>query len=352
MRYPARFTTLLALSLAALGSAALAADAPLDLSQLEPHARAFIEGLAARGGPPLYTLPVQDARAFLDAVQAETAPSVPPPADIEDCALPVGPTGSVPIRIVRPQGSSGSLPVVMYFHGGGWILGDENTHDRLIREIADGAQAAVVFVKYTPSPEATFPVPLEQAYAATAYIAQNGASLGLDASRLAVAGDSVGGNMATVVARLAKDRGGPAICYQALFYPVTDGSFDTGSYQQFADGPWLTKRAMQWFFDAYAPSPVDRESPDVSPLRASLAQLQGLPPALVITDENDVLRDEGEAYAHALMQAGVPVTAVRYLGMIHDFMMLNALADSPPQKSAIALASAELRDALGGERHP
>jgi acetyl esterase len=324
-----------------------AADASPALAQVEPHTRAFIEALAARGGPPLYALPVQAAREVLDGLQAAHAPAVPVPADIEDEVIPGGPTGSVPIRIVRPAGSSGVLPVIVYFHGGGWILGNERTHDRLIREIATGARAAVFFVKYTPSPEARFPVPLEQAYHATRYIADHAACFGVDPTRLAVAGDSVGGNMAAVVARLARDRGGPEIRFQALFYPVTDARFDTESYRRFAEGPWLTRRAMEWFFDAYAPDRADRERPDVAPLRAPIAALRGLPPALVITDENDVLRDEGEAYAHALMEAGVRVKAVRVLGTIHDFMMLNALANTTPTRVAIELASGELREALG-----
>jgi acetyl esterase len=325
---------------------ALASSAPF-LANLEPVTQAFIDTLTARGGPPIYTLTPHAARASLDALQAEYASSLSvAPAEVVDDVIPVGPTGSVPIRIVRPQGSAAGLPIVMYFHGGGWILGNERTHDRLIRAIAARAQAAVVFVKYTPSPEAQFPVPLEQAYAATKYLAENAPRFGLDGSRLAVAGDSVGGNMATVVARLAKDRGGPEIRHQALFYPVTDASFDTGSYQRFAGGPWLTRAAMEWFFDAYAPKLADRPTPEVSPLRSSLDQLRGLPPTLLITDENDVLRDEGEAYAHALMRAGVVVTAVRYLGTIHDFMMLDALADTPASLGATALAGDTLRAAL------
>jgi len=367
MRCPSHLTTFVALSLIAVAGAgcglapssdrassldgvgiratlALPAAKAAAAAQLDPQTQAFIDGLAAKGGPPLYTLPVQAARAVLDGLQASRGPRIP--AEIEDRVLPVGPTGSVSIRIVRPPASSGVLPVVMYFHGGGWILGNEDTHDRLVREIANRAQAAVVFVSYTPSPEAQFPVPVEEAYAATKYVAESGASLGLDPSRLAVAGDSVGGNMATVVARLARERGGPAIRYQVLCYPVTDASFDDGSYQEFADGPWLTRAAMKWFFDAYAPRLADRERPEVSPLRASQDQLRGLPPALVITDENDVLRDEGEAYAHALMRAGVRVTAVRYLGTIHDFMMLDALADTPAARSAVALVSDELRRVL------
>lgn len=312
--------------------------------KLEPATLAFVDAVKAQGGPPINKLPVERARAILETLQAASGTLVP--AESEDREIPVGPTGSVGIRIVRPAGSTEPLPVIMYFHGGGWILGSESTHDRLVRSLANDANAAVVFVKYTPSPEAQFPIPLEQAYAATQYIAEQGASLGLDPTRIALAGDSVGGNMAAVVARLAKERGGPTILFQALFYPVTDARFDTRSYRRFAKGPWLTRAMMKWFFKAYAPLRADRKRPDVSPLRASLAQLRGLPPALVITGENDVLRDEGEAYAHKLMRAGVPVKAVRVLGTIHDFMMLNPLADTPPAKAAVALAADELRRAL------
>jgi acetyl esterase len=240
------------------------------------------------------------------------------------------------------------LPAIIYIHGGGWILGDESIYDRLIRQIANEADAAVVFVNYTPSPEAHYPVALEQAYTAASYVAAHGSSLNLDASRMAVAGDSVGGNMATALTMLAKQRGGPHLRYQALFYPVTDAKFTDASYQEFANGPWLTKTNMEWFWQAYIPNPADRLVPTASPLEATPAELQGLPPAMVITDENDVLRDEGEAYAHKLMQAGVTVTAVRYLGAIHDFVMLNALAASPEAIGAVAQASAALHTALAG----
>jgi len=318
-------------------------------AQLDPQTQTFVDALAGKGGPPIYKLSIPDARAVLDTLQEAETPALPSIlANVEDHVLPVGPLGSVSIRIVRPTGSSEFLPVIMYFHGGGWILGNERTHHRLIREIAHGARAAVVFVKYTPSPEAQFPIPIEEAYAATKYIAENGGSLGLNPSRLAVAGDSVGGNMTAAVTLLAKARGGPEINYQALFYPVTDARFNTPSYQQFANGPWLTRAAMRWFFDAYAPNLTDRRKPEVSPLRASIDQLRGLPPALIITDENDVLRDEGEAYAHKLMRAGVPVKAVRVLGTIHDFMMLKPLANTPAVRGAITLASEELRKALCG----
>jgi acetyl esterase len=269
-----------------------------------------------------------------------------PAADVEDRVLPVGPKGSTRVRIVRPAGSKERLPVVVYFHGAGWVMGDVTTHDRLVRELANGARAVVVFVDYDRAPENHFPVAIEEGYAVTKYVAEHPEQFNVDASRLAIAGDSSGGNMVAVVSLLAKERGGPPIRFQLLFYPVTDANFDTGSYRAFADGPWLTREAMKWFWDAYAPDEGRREDPHVSPLRASLAQLAGLPPALVITDENDVLRDEGEAYAAKLSQAGVKVTQVRYLGTIHDFVMLNGLADTPATRSAIDLASATLRQAL------
>jgi len=310
---------------------------------LELHTQEFIDGLA--GAPPIYTLSPTEARSVL--TRAQSIPVGKPSAQVEDITLPVGPTGSVPIRIVRPTGGAGVLPVVMYFHGGGWILGDRDTHDRLVREIAVGAQAVVVFVDYARAPEARYPVAIEQAYAATRYVADNAAELRIDPLRLAVAGDSVGGNMAAAVTLMANQRRGPKIAFQVLFYPVTDSGFDTPSYNQFGDGPWLTKRAMQWFWDAYLPDPTARKQPTATPLNASLDQLASLPEALVIVDENDVLRDEGEAYARKLSDAGVRVISVRYNGTIHDFVMLNALADTPATRGAIAQAVGALRRALG-----
>ncbi len=317
-----------------------------DYSAIQPKTRALLEALDGQGGPPLYTLSYRDARAVLD--KAQSIPVFKQPAEIEDANVRGGPKGEVSIRIVRPKPrGEGPLPVVMYFHGGGWILGNKETHDRLVREIANGSQAAVVFVNYTPSPEARYPTSIEEAYAATRYVAENGASMGLDPSRLAVAGDSVGGNMTAAVTILAKQRGGPKIGHQLLFYPVTDASFDTGTYRQFAGGPWLTRSAMKWFWDAYAPDLSKRNEPTAPPLRATVEELRGLPPALVITDENDVLRDEGEAYAHKLNEAGVRVTATRYLGTVHDFMLLNAFTDDPAPRGAIAQATAFLREAFG-----
>jgi acetyl esterase len=318
---------------------------PTDPAQpvLEPHTLEFVDSLV--GAPPIYTLSPADARSVL--AQAQSTPVGKPSAQIEDVTFPLGPTGSVPVRIVRPTGTTEPLPAVVYFHGGGWVLGDRDTHDRLIREIAVGAEAALVFVDYARSPEARYPVAIEQAYAATRYLADNGASLRVDPLRLAVAGDSVGGNIAAVVTLMAKQRRGPKIALQVLFYPVTDAGFDTPSYTRFADGPWLTKRAMQWFWDAYLPDPAARKQPTAAPLNASLDQLAGLPEALVITDENDVLRDEGEAYARKLSNAGVRVTSVRFNGTIHDFVMLNALADTPATRGAIAQAVNALKHGLG-----
>ena len=311
---------------------------------LEATTQAFVDSLASQGGKPIYELSYKDARKVLEDAQAKPVTRLA--ADIEDKVLPVGPTGEVSVRIFRPPNPKGRLPTVMYFHGGGWVLGSKDTHDRLLRDLTNGAQAAFVFVNYTPSPEAQFPVPIEQDYAATKYIAEHGGEFGLDTSRLAVAGDSVGGNMVAVVTQLAKERKGPPIRYQALLYPVTDAGMKTASYSEFANGPWLTKPAMEWFWDAYAPKKEDRKKTTASPLSATTEQLKGLPPALVIVDENDVLRDEGEAYAKRLIEAGVDVTAVRVLATHHDFAMLNALAGTPACKAAIQLTSEKLAAAL------
>jgi acetyl esterase len=269
------------------------------------------------------------------------------PADIRTLTLPVGPTGKTQVHVVRPQDATGRLPVIVYFHGGGWILGNFKTHERLIRAIANGAQATVVFVDYEPSPEAKYPVAIEQDYAVTKYVAEHGEEFDVDASRLAIAGDSVGGNMVAVVSLLAKERNGPKIAFQVMFYPVTDANLNHDSYETFADGPWLSRPAMKWFWDAYLPAAAAVTDIHISPLNASIEDLRGLPPALVITDENDVLRDEGEAYARKLMQAGVPTVATRYDGMVHDFVMLNALADAPPTHFAVRQATDALRSALG-----
>jgi acetyl esterase len=311
---------------------------------LEPAAQALADALAAGGGPPLYTLTPDDARAVLD--KAQSGDVAMPPAEVEQHTIPGGPDGRVSVTVVRPVGANGSLPAVVYTHGGGWVLGSFATHERLVRDLTAQTGAAFVFVNYPRSPEARYPVAIEQSYATLSWVAERGGELGLDGSRLAVAGESVGGNMTAAVTLLAKERGGPAIRYQALLYPVTDAAFDTDTYGQFAEGPWLTREAMKWFWDAYLPDASQRSEPTASPLRATLEQLRGLPPALVITDEADVLRDEGEAYGRKLRQAGVDVTAVRYEGVCHDFMMLNALAETNANRDATAQTARALTAAL------
>jgi acetyl esterase len=307
---------------------------------MEPATRAFLEKINALRGPKIYEMSAEEARGALNQVQA--AAEVPKmPVDIQDLKVPGGTRGQVNVRIVRP-------PVIMYYHGGGWVLGDFNTFDRLVRALCNLVNAAVVFVDYTHSPEAKYPVAIEEDYSAAAYVAQNGERLNVDTSRMAVAGDSVGGNMAAVTAILAKQRGGPCIRYQVLFYPVTDANFDTPSYRQFASGYWLERDGMKWFWDNYLPDKGERKQPTVSPLQASADLLKGLPPALVITNEYDVLRDEGEAYARKLMEAGVRTTAVRFLGAIHDMVMLNALAGTPAARGAVELASVKLCEVFAG----
>jgi acetyl esterase len=322
----------------------LAVATQASAGQLEPSTQAFVDALAAKGGQPIYKLPVPQARQVLEDAQSGQVAKLP--VGKQEIAFDDAKAGRVSLTVIRPRGVTGTLPAVLYIHGAGWVLGSENTHDRLVRQLAHGARAAVVFVNYSRAPEAKFPVQDEQAYAAARWVVQHGKEHGIDGSRMAIAGDSVGGNMTAAVTLMAKERGGPSFAYQVLFYPVTDADFDNGSYRQFADGPWLTRPAMKWFWDAYVPNEADRKNPLVTPLNASLDQLRGLPPALVITDENDVLRDEGEAYAHKLMDAGVDVTATRYLGTIHDFVMLNALGDTPAAKAAVEQASGKLRAAL------
>ncbi|WP_424358115.1 alpha/beta hydrolase [Methanocella sp. MCL-LM] len=304
---------------------------------IEPEAKAFLDKINSARGPPIYKMTPADARAALTKVQHASKVSLPP-ADIEDLSILGGPRGRVSLRIVRPEGSTETLPAIMYFHGGGWVLGDKSTHDRLVREIADMTNSAVVFVDYSRSPEARYPVAIEECYRATEYIAESGEHHRIDGSSLVVAGDSVGGNMAAVVLMMAKQRKGPEIRLHVMFYPVTDAGMDTSSYRQYAEGYWLSREAMKWFWDQYLPDKAERKQPLASPLQASVDQLAGLPPAVIVTGEFDVLRDEGEAYAHKLIEAGVSVTAVRCIGTIHDFVMLNALAQSQATRCAIDLA--------------
>jgi acetyl esterase/lipase len=309
---------------------------------LEPAAAAFAEATA--NPPYLFDLPPAEGRKAVDEVQSGEIER--PAVDEEWITVPGGPTGSVRARIVKPAGATGTLPVIIYIHGAGWVFGNAHTHDRLVRELAVGANAAVVFPEYDLSPEARYPVAIEQNYAVARWVVTEGAGKGLDASRIAVAGDSVGGNMAAALTLMAKERGDVPLVQQVLFYPVTDASFDTGSYHRFAEGYFLRRDAMQWFWDQYTTDPTERGQITASPLRATVEQLTGLPPALVITAEADVLRDEGEAYANRLRQADVPVVATRYQGIIHDFVMLNALRETNAAQAAITQAAHTLHTAL------
>lgn len=311
---------------------------------LEPAAQELAD---ATSRPPfLYELGPEGARKVLDDVQS--APVDKPDVAEKWITVPAE-VGDVRVRIVKPVDGQGTLPVVLYVHGGGWVLGNAATHDRLVRELAVGANAAVVFVEYDRSPEVGYPVAIEQAYATARWITSKGAEEGLDASRLSVAGDSVGGNMAAALTLLAKQRGDVTFLHQSLYYPVTDAAQDTESYREFADGPFLTAKAMAWFWDCYTSDPAQRAEITASPLRATLEQLADLPPALVIVDENDVLRDEGEAYARKLTQAGVPTTSIRYNGTLHDFMMLNPLRPTQATTAAMDQAVRTLRTVLHGK---
>jgi acetyl esterase len=309
---------------------------------LEPAAAEFA---AATANPPyLFDLGPVEGRKVVDEVQA--GDDAKPAVEEEWVTVAGGPTGAVQTRVVRPAGAHGPLPVIIYIHGAGWVFGNAHTHDRLVRELAVGAGAAVVFPEYDLSPESRYPTAIEQNYAVARWVVTDGSDKGLDASRIAVAGDSVGGNMAAALTLMAKYRGDVPLVQQVLFYPVTDAAFETPSYREFATGYFLRRDAMEWFWDQYTTDPEQRAQITASPLRATTEQLTGLPPALVITAEADVLRDEGEAYASKLRQAGVPVVATRYQGIIHDFVMLNALRGTNAAEAAITQAVTALRDAL------
>ncbi|MDZ7322625.1 MULTISPECIES: alpha/beta hydrolase [Kosakonia] len=330
---------LIAMSLVASSvSTAWAADAPTPTAGVAK----FLSALNSSGGKPIEQLSPQDARQVL--IGAQQGAKLPP-ADVSEKTITVN-GQPLKLTIVKPQGATGTLPVFMFFHGGGWVLGDYPTHERLVRDLVNGSGAAAVFVNYTPSPEAHFPVAINQAYEATRWVAEHGKEIGVDGSRLALAGNSVGGNMVAAVALQAKEHHTPAIRYQVMFWPVTDARFETGSYNQFSNGYFLSKNMMKWFWDNYTTKESDRRNILASPLEASSAQLKGLPPTLIQTAELDVLRDEGEAFGRKLDAAGVPVTVTRYNGMIHDYGLLNALSEEPTVRTALSQAAHELRTHL------
>jgi acetyl esterase len=310
---------------------------------LEPITQEFVDG-ATVCNSKIDELTIGAARATLVAMQ--TKPTGKPVTLAQAIVAPVGPKGFVNLHLIRPPEIPHPLPVIVLFHGGGWALGDASTHDRLARELAVGTRAAVAIVEFSRTPESRFPIAIEEAYAATRFIAENSAPFGLDGSRIAIVGDGTGGNIATAITLLCKERGGPRISLQVLFYPVTGANFETTSYRTFEKGPWLTKQAMENYWAAYIPNEADREAATATPLNATVDQLRGLPDALIITAECDVLRDEGEAYARKLCEANVRVTCSRYLGTIHDFVMLNAIADAPAARGAIAQVIHALRATL------
>lgn len=331
--------TLLAAALLAMSATQAGAAS---LPGVERHTAGFLK--AIEGGKPIEKMRPHEARAVLVRAQADAkAPLAPAEVSEKTVALDGKP---VKLTIVRPAGAKGTLPAFMYFHGGGWVLGDYPTHERLVRDLVAGSGATAVFVNYTPSPEAGYGVAIREAYAATRWVAEHGAQIGVDGKRLAVAGNSVGGNMAAVVSLMAKEQGAPALRAQVLLWPVTDANFDNASYKEFANGHFLTRDMMVWFWDNYTRDAAARREIHASPLQASVAQLKGLPPALIQTAEFDVLRDEGEAYGRKLDAAGVEVKSVRYNGMIHDFGLLNALSEVPAVRSALQQAGQELKQRL------
>jgi acetyl esterase len=289
---------------------------------LDPQVQDYLTKLAALGLDPMAALSPRTARAMMEA-ETRTLGESPAVGRVVDRSIP-GPAGEIRIRITAPEGD-GPFPALVYFHGGGWVVGSIATHDALARSITSAAHLAVVSVDYRLAPEHRYPAAVEDAFAATAWVAANGASVGIDPARIGVAGDSAGGNLAAVVALMARDQGGPRLAYQLLIYPITNDDLDTPSYRDYSTGYMLTREAMKWYWDQYVQDVSKRAEPYVSPLRA--LDLSGLPPALVVTAEYDVLRDEGEAYAARLQEADVPARWLRYRGLIHGFLRRTAMFD-------------------------
>lgn len=308
---------------------------------LNKETKKFIDEVIAQSDTPLYKMTPDSARKFLHKLQEKTHKEID--ADVTDTQIFTTEAGNVDIRIVRPKGKTEKLPAVIYVHGGGWVMGDKDVFDMLVRNIAVHSDAAVFFVNYALSPEAQYPVAANQVYGVLNYIFNNPDGFNIDADKIAIAGDSAGANLALSTALKTKKENGPKLQCQILFYPVTDADMKTKSYEKFKDGPWLTQKAMEWFWDAYAPGKETRKSMYVSPLKAELEDLAGLAPTLIITAENDVLRDEGEMMAKKLDEADVKVLNVRVNGTIHDFVMLNGLSETMPAKGAIKLAAKVLK---------
>lgn len=312
--------------------------------QVFTEVRSFLKALNSGDGKPLEQLSVADARGVLVGAQKSVEVNY---SGIEESEKVISQNGyKVKIHITKPKGAKANAPVFIFIHGGGWVLGDYPTHRRLVRDLVVESGAVAVFPDYTPSPEAQYPVAINEIYAAIQWVAENGKEIGVDGKNLAVAGNSVGGNMTAAITLMAKDKKGPQIKLQVLLWPVTDANFETESYNSYANGRFLTKNMMKWFWDNYLPDTNKRKEIYASPLQASLDQLKDLPPALVQTAENDVLRDEGEAYARKLNEAGVPVTLTRYNGLIHDYGLLNPIANVPAVQTAVEQAAVVIKATL------
>lgn len=311
---------------------------------LDSRVKEFLKILNGGGGPPMETMSPLDARQVLVDAQSSVEVDL---SGIEVSEKTITTDGyTIKLNIVRPEGEKGILPVFIFIHGGGWILGDFPTHQRMVRDLVVLSGAAGVFVNYTRTPDAAYPQATNEIFAATKWVAEHGNEIGVDGSRLAVVGNSVGGNMTAVTTLKAKENGGPKIKLQIMMWPIVDANFKTESYQLFGRDRFLTTPLMEWMYDMYIKDPEKRREIYASPLQASNEQLTGLPPALIAVAENDVLRDEGEAYGRKLDEAGVKVTCIRYNGMIHDFGLLNGLAEVPAVRSLFVQAAAELKKYL------
>lgn len=311
---------------------------------LDSKTKSFLKALNTGGGKPLETLSPVEARQVLVNAQAGVNVDL---SGIDESEKTITADGhTIKLNIVRPAGVKGNLPVFIFIHGGGWVLGDYPTHKRMVRDLVVLTGYSGVFVNYTPTPDAKYPTQVNEIYAATKWVAEHGNEINVDGKNLGIVGNSVGGNMSTVTAIKAKENNGPLIKVQVLMWPIVDADFETGSYRQFGKDRFLTTPLMKWMYDMYTTDPNQRKEIYASPLRATTEQLRGLPPALIQVAANDVLRDEGEAYGRKLDEAGVPVTVVRYNGTIHDFGLLNGLADLPATQSAFYQAAAELKKYL------
>ncbi|UOE48849.1 alpha/beta hydrolase [Mucilaginibacter sp. SMC90] len=334
---------LIALTIAgSFATQAQVADYSTD-EHLSPEVRTFLKALN-NGGPAVESLKPAEAQKVLVDAQAGVKVDYSGITESEKTIKTDGFT--IKLNIVRPSGAKGTLPAFIFIHGGGWVLGDYPTHKRMVRDLAVGSGAAGIFVNYTRTPEAQYPVAINEIYAALKWVSEHGAEIHVDGKRIGVIGNSVGGNMTAVMSLMAKERKGPEIKVAVMMWPIVDAGFDTESYRLFGQDRFLTTPLMKWMYDMYIPQPEKRKEIYASPLQASIEQLRGLPPTLIQTAENDILRDEGEAYGRKLLEAGVKATTVRYNGVIHDFGLLNGLATIPQTEALFVQASAELKKYL------